>query len=108
MAADLRWFSSASAKVRDDNMTEIEFVRQVRLGNIPWTPTAETKAQLVQDQYDWTSRNMLTVAKLFALGPEGSTVRNRYFGSEAYAVEGVQSAAEKKPVKGDDMGPIEA
>ena len=64
-------------------MTEIEYVRQVRLGHVPWQSKAEISAQLVQAQTEWTSRNMLTVAKLFALGPDGSTARDRYFRSEA-------------------------
>jgi len=105
---DTRWFHPVLARVRDDNMTEIEYVRQVRLGNVPWQSKVEISEQLVQAQYDWTSRNMLTVATLFAVGPEGSAVREKYFGAEAVTVTEVEAESEAEPILGEDIGPIEA
>jgi len=71
--ADFSYFHAALAATREDTMTEVEYIRQIRLGNIPWQSKADISAQLLQAQRAWTSHNMLTVAKLFALKPEGST-----------------------------------
>ena len=64
-------------------MTEVEFIRQVRMGNIPWESKTTVQDDFIKCQYDWTSHNMLTVAELFTLPPEGSNVRDVYFGSDA-------------------------
>jgi len=70
--ADFSYFYPALAATREDTMSEVEYIRQIRLGNIPWQSKADISAQLLQAQTAWTSHNMLTVAKLFALDPEGS------------------------------------
>jgi len=71
--ADSSYFHPTLAATRQDTMTEVEYIRQIRLGHIPWQSKADISAQLLQAQKAWTSRNMLTVAKLFVLSPEGST-----------------------------------
>ncbi len=80
-------------------MTEIEYIRQVRLGNIPWKSKDTLQDELEQCQYDWTTRNMLTVAKLFATAPEGSDARERYFGPGAEVI-----LSEEEKVEGEKQG----
>ena len=64
------WFCPAYAVVRPDTISEIEYIRQVRAGIIPWQSRRSIKSDLTKCQEEWTTRNMLLLAELFALPPD--------------------------------------
>lgn len=66
---DDRWFCPAFVAIRPSGMTEMEYIRQVRAGLIPWKSKTQVQNDLAKCRYDWTTRNMQTFATLFAVPP---------------------------------------
>ena len=63
------WFCPDFTAIRSENTTEIEFIRQVRAGEVPWRSKRDIKRALQKCQYDWTTTNMLTFARLLVQPP---------------------------------------